>query len=79
MLDKHGSSRAVIGGCKNVSLAPAHSDNPENMGDRKYGRLRHSCACRTTKSYRLPHRADRGKNAIVMVGLDDHKNVYGRG
>lgn len=77
-LDKHRSNKAVINGYKNASLALAHSDSPEEMGDRKYGHLRYSYVYRITKSYRLLYRVDRSKNAIIMVDLDDHKNVYGR-
>lgn len=76
-LEKHRSNKEIIKGYKNASLALARSSNPEAMGDRKRGRLRYSYVYRITKSYRLVYRVDRDKEAIIMVDLDDHKNIYG--
>ena len=48
------------------------------MGERKHGHLRHLYSYRITKSIRLLYLVDRRRNAIALVDLDDHKNVYGR-
>ena len=77
-LRKHRSNKEVIDKYRNASLELARSANPEELGDCKRGRLRYAYACRTTMSCRLPYRADRNEGSIVMVDLDDHKNVYGR-
>ena len=77
-LRRHRSNKEVIDKYKNASLELARSANPEELGDRKRGHLSHSYAYRITKSYRLLYRVDRDKGAIVMVDLDDHKNIYGR-
>lgn len=77
-LDRHRSNKEVIKGYKNASLELTHSDNPEELGYRKRGPLRYSYVYRITKSYRLVYRVDRGECAIIMIDLDDHKNIYGR-
>lgn len=55
-----------------------HSPNPQTLGDRKRGHLRHLYAYRLTRSYRLLYSIDYAKNTIVLVDLDDHKNLYGK-
>ena len=73
------SNQEVIDRYKTASADLARSVNPEELGDRKRGRLRYLRAYRITKSYRLLYDVDRSKNAIIMVDLDDHKNIYGSG
>lgn len=72
------SNAEVIGKYREASFDLTHSTSPESRGDRKRGRLSHSYVYRITKSYRLVYRVDRDKEEIVMVDLDDHKNIYGR-
>ena len=73
------SNQEVVDKYKTASADLARSANPEELGDRKRGRLRHLRAYRITKSYRLLYYVDRSENAITMVDLDDHKNIYGSG
>lgn len=77
-LRKLRSNTEVINRYREASFDLTHSASPEARGDRKRGRLQHSYVYRITKSYRLVYRVDRGKEEIVMVDLDDHKNIYGR-
>ena len=77
-LRRHRSNKEVIDKYGNASLEPARSANPEELGGCKRGRLRYAYAYRTTMSCRLPYRVDRNEGSIVMVDLDDHKNVHGR-
>ena len=77
-LHKHRSNKEVLDGYANAALELAHSIDPRRLGDRKRGRLHHLYGYRLTKSYRLLYHVDRDNGEIVMVDLDDHKNVYGR-
>ena len=77
-LHKHRSNKAVLDGYGNAALELARSIDPGRLGDRKHGRLRHLYGYRITKSCRLLYHVDRDKGEIVMVDLDDHKNIYGR-
>lgn len=72
------SNPEVVDKYKRALFELSHSSDPEELGDRKRGRLRHLFAYRITKSYRLLYRIDRDKREIAMVDLDDHKNIYGR-
>ena len=65
-------------GYKNALFELISSIDPERVGGRKHGHLNHLYGYRITKSYRLLYYVDRGKGEIVIVDLDDHKNVYGR-
>ena len=56
----------------------AQADDPGRMGERKHGQLHHLYTYRLTKSLRLLYFVDRRRNEIVLVDLDDHKNLYGR-
>ena len=72
------SNTEVFDGFQTALSELVRSADPESMGDRKRGRLHNLYTYRITKSYRLLYRVDRDEGAIVMVDLDDHKNVYGR-
>lgn len=77
-LAKLDSNSDAVKGYREAVANLAQADDPARLGERKHGPLRHLHSCRMTKSLRLLYSIDRRRNAIVLVDLDDHKNVYGR-
>ena len=77
-VNKLRSNTEVFDGYKNALFELVRSADPESMGERKRGHLCHLYGYRITKPYRLLHHVDRDNREIVVVDLDDHKNVYGR-
>ena len=75
-LDKIRSNTAVLKMYKIAVSKLARSSRPETLGDRKHGHLRLVYGYRLTKSHRLLYHVDYNKRVIILVDLDDHKNLY---
>ncbi len=77
-LAKLDSNSAAAKGYREAVANLAQANDPARLGECKHGPLRHLHSYRITRSLRLLYSIDRRRNAIVLVDLDDRKNVYGR-
>lgn len=77
-LHKIRSNKEVRDKCRIAMLELVNSPHPEMLGDRKRGHLRHLYGYRLTRSYRMLYSVDYNEEAIILVDLDDHKNIYGK-
>lgn len=77
-LDKIRSNTVVFKMYKIAVSELTRSSLPETLGDRKRGHLRLLYGYRLTRSHRPMHHVDYNKHLIILVDLDDHKNLYGK-
>lgn len=77
-LDKIRSNTVVFKMYKIAVSELARSSRPETLGDRKRGHLRLLYGYRLTRSRRPMYHVDYNKHLIILVDLDDHKNLYGK-
>lgn len=77
-LKKYRSGRRVMKMYFRALSALSESDDPAAVGSRKRGRLGSCYSCTITKSHRMIYAVDYGTRTIHVLGLGDHKEVYGR-
>lgn len=77
-LDKIRSNTVVFKMYKIAVSELTRSSLPETLGDRKRGHLRLLYGYRLTRSHRPMHHVDYNKHLIILVDLDDYKNLCGK-
>lgn len=60
-----------------LELLP-QAEDPGRLGDRKSGRLKGAYTIKLSKSIRLLYVVDYDEYQIRLLGVGDHKEIYGR-
>ena len=53
-------------------------ENPADIGDKKHGAFKNCYGRHLTKSFSLIYSINYESHVVILVDLDDHKNLYGR-
>jgi len=77
-LKKFKSAKAIIEGYRRVLEELETSPDPTEIGERKHGLYANCYAIHITKSHSLVYMYLPKENTIVLIDLDDHKNLFGR-
>lgn len=77
-LKKFKSAKTIIEGYHRVLEELETAPDPTEIGERKHGLYANCYAIHITKSHSLVYMYLPKENTVVLIDLDDHKNLFGR-
>ena len=77
-LRRYKADKSVLANYRRLVEGLARSDNPSSMGIPKKGKYSGCLGTHITKSVVLVYRIDYDARKIDLLGIGDHKTVYGR-
>lgn len=77
-LRKFKSDKPIIDGYYRVLKELEKCPSPTEIGERKHGLYANCYAVHITKSHSLVYMYLSKDNVVILIDLDDHKNLYGR-
>lgn len=77
-LKKFRSDKAILEGFTRVLRELETSPDPTMIGERKHGLYVNCYGIHITKSHSLIYMYNSKEDIVILVDLDDHKNLYGR-
>jgi addiction module RelE/StbE family toxin len=77
-LKKFKSDKAIIEGFSRVLKELKTSPDPTMIGERKHGLYANCYGVHITKNHSLVYMYMPKEDIVILVDLDDHKNLYGR-
>lgn len=77
-LKKFKSDKSIIDGYSRILGELETSPDPTKIGERKHGLYANCHAIHISKNHSLVYMYLPKEDVIILLDLDDHKNLYGR-
>ena len=77
-LKKFKSDKAIVEGFSRVLKELQTAPDPTKIGERKHGLYSNCYGIHITKNHSLVYIYMSKEDLVILVDLDDHKNLYGR-
>ncbi|MHB8603129.1 MAG: type II toxin-antitoxin system mRNA interferase toxin, RelE/StbE family [Nitrosotalea sp.] len=77
-LKKFKSDKTIIEGYQRILEDLEAAKDPTKIGERKHGLYANCYAIHVTKNHSLVYMYLTKEDVVILIDLDDHKNLYGR-